>query len=62
MTRNIFIHRYDPAFPSERLFWEPPSRATSKLANTVYIFDLDETLIVFNKMLTGQYATELGKV
>ena len=54
--------RYDVAMPTARLFWEPPSRAALQAAPTVFVFDLDETLIVFNKLLTGQYAAELGKV
>jgi hypothetical protein len=58
----IYTLRYDPYLPTERHFSEPPPRSALQMTSTVFIFDLDETLIMFNKLLTGQYAAELQKV
>ena len=53
---------YDASLPSARMYWEPLSRAALQAPPTVYIFDLDETLIMFNRLLTGQYAAESAQV
>eukprot|EP00042_Codosiga_hollandica_P030318 m.175773 g.175773 ORF g.175773 m.175773 type:complete len:608 (-) comp53326_c0_seq9:69-1892(-) len=59
LTRS---ERYVPSLPSEREAWEynkrPRGSVNVSTLRNVYIFDLDETLIMFNKLLIGMSGSQ----
>lgn len=54
---TIDFASFSPCFP---LF--PSSAALPRTPQRVFIWDLDETIIVFHSLLTGSYANRYGRV
>lgn len=71
MFYNLKIMRFKPSFPPRELICadikSDASEATSPFSPSlssqrVFVWDLDETIIIFHSLLTGTFASRYGKV